>query len=141
MIIKHLRAKIANFPTWTLYVPLVVLIIAAILVPIFGTTDEDPTRGAGSMAPILALSAVVINILRDWRGLRGATARWMKLVMSVGFLFSAYFWLAAESEVSPYSKQLVGGLSLTVAVTIGFTVIVLFPVLLGWILTPEPEDK
>ena len=56
-------------------------------------------------------------------------------------LLSAYFWLAAESEVYPYSTQLVGGLSIIVAVMVGLTALAFFPLLLGWIFTSEPEDK
>ena len=140
-MMTHFRAKIAAFPAWPFYIPLVVLIIAAIFVPLSGPTSEDPTGGASSMAPILALSVVAINILRNWLGLLGATARWMKVATSMGMLFSAYFWLAAESGVYPYSTQLIGELSLIVAVMVGLTVVVLFPFLLGWIFTAEPEDK
>ena len=56
-------------------------------------------------------------------------------------LFSAYFWLAAEGEVYPYSTQLIGELSLVAALMVVVTVVILFPFLLGWIFTPEPEDK
>ena len=56
-------------------------------------------------------------------------------------LFSAYFWLAAEGEVYPYSTQLITGLGLIAGIMVGATVLILFPFLLGWILTPEPEDK
>ena len=53
MIVRHLKAKAAAFPAWVFYLPLVVLILAAILAPIGGPTNEDPTGGANSMAPIL----------------------------------------------------------------------------------------
>ena len=53
MIVRHLKAKAGAFPAWVFYLPLVVLILAAILAPIGGPTDEDPTGGASSMAPIL----------------------------------------------------------------------------------------
>ena len=141
MIIRHLKSKVDAFPAWAFYLPLVGLILAAILAPLSGPTKEDPTGGANTMAPILALSVVAINILRNWLGLQGSTARWMKVVTSVGMLFSAYFWLAAEGEVYPYSTQLIGELSLIAAVMVGATVLILFPFLLGWILTPEPEDQ
>ena len=141
MIVRHLKAKAAAFPAWVLYSPLVVLILAAILVPIGGPTDEDPTGGASSMAPILALSVVAINILRSWLGLQGFATRLIKSATSVGMLFSAYFWLAAEGEAYPYSTQLVTELSLIAALMVGATAVMLFPFLLAWILTPEPEDK
>lgn len=141
MIVRHLKAKAAAFPAWAFYLPLVVLILAAILAPIGGPTDEDPTGGASSMAPILALSAVAISILRSWLELQGGAARVMKSVTSAGMLFSAYFWLASEGEVYPYSTQLISELSLIAAVMIGATAVVLLPFLLVWILTPEPEDK
>ena len=92
------------------------------------------------MAPILALSAVAINILRSWLGLQGSATRLIKSATSVGMLFSAYFWLAAEGEAYPYSTQLITELSLIAALMIGVTALILFPFLLGWILTPEPED-
>ncbi len=93
------------------------------------------------MAPILALSVVAINILRNWLGVKGSAARLIKVVTSAGALFSAYFWLAAEGKVYPYSTQLISELSLIAAVLVVATVIILFPFLLGWVLTPEPEDK
>ena len=142
MIIRHLKAKFASFPAWVIYLPLVILILLAILVPLNeGSTKENPTGSANAMAPILALSAIAISILRNWRSLKGSTARWIRMVQSAGMLFSAYFWLAAEGEVHPYSTQLLGGLSLTAAIIVVFTVLIFSPYLLGWILTPEPEDK
>ena len=142
MIIRHLKAKFAAFPAWVLYLPLVILILLAILVPLNeGSTSENPTGSANAMAPILALSAIAINILSKWRRLQGSTPPWIKMVQSAGMLFSAYFWLAAEGKVNPYSTQSLSGLSLIAAVMVGATVLVLLPYLLGWILTPEPEDK
>lgn len=80
MIIRHLKAKLAAFPAWVFYLPLVILILAAILVPLNeGSTNENPTGSANSMAPILALSVVAINILLNWRRLQGSTARWIKM--------------------------------------------------------------
>lgn len=142
MIIRHLKAKFASFPAWIFYLPLVFLILAAILVPFNeGSTSENPTGSANAMAPILALSAIAINILRKWRKLEGSTPLWIKMVQSAGMLFSAYFWLAAEGKVNPYSTESLSGLSLIAAIMVGATVVILFPYLLGWIFTPEPEDK
>ena len=141
MIIRHLRAKVAAARAWPLYAPLVLLIFLAILAPLSGPTDEDPTGGANYMAPILALSVVAINILRNWLGLRGAEARLIRLVTSGGLLFSAYFWLAAESEQYPYSTQLISELGLIAGIVVAATAILLFPTLSVWIFTPEPEDK
>ena len=93
------------------------------------------------MAPILALCVVAINILRNWLGLRGAEARWIRFVTSGGLLFSAYFWLAAESEQYPYSTQLIGELGLIAGIAVGTAAFLLLPTLAVWIFTPEPEDK
>ena len=141
MLFGHLKAKVVAFPAWAFCLPVAVLILAAILAPLGGHTNEDPTGGANSMAPILALSAVAITILRGWLRLEGLAERLVKTVTSVGLLFSAYFWLAAESEVYPYSTQLIGQLGLLAAVIVGATVLVLFPHFLIWILTPQPEDN
>ena len=141
MIIRHLKAKAAAARAWPLYVPFVLLIALAILAPLGGPTDNDPTGGAKFMAPILALSVVAINILRNWLGLRGAEARWIRLVTSGGLLFSAYFWLAAESEQNPYSTQLIGELGLIAGIAVGTAAFLLLPTLAVWIFTPEPEDK
>ena len=141
MIVRHLKVKATAFPVWVFYLPLVMLILAAILAPIGRSTKEDPTGGASAMAPILVLSVVTIGILQSWLRLGGSAARLIKVVTSVGMIFSAYFWLAAEGDVYPYSTQLIGGLSLVAAVMVGATAVVLFPFLSIWILTPEPEDK
>ena len=141
MIIRHLKAKAAAARAWPLYVPFVLLIALAILAPLGGPTEDDPTGGANYMAPILALSVVAINILRNWLGLRGAEARWIRLVTSGGLLFSAYFWLAAESEQYPYSTQLIGELGLIAGIAVGTAAFLLLPTLAVWIFTPEPEDK
>ncbi len=116
-----------------------VLIVAAILVPVNDSgTAEDVTGGAKFMAPILALASAILFISTNYSALRHKREWIPRLFMSIGLLFSAYFWLADVSNTHPYSRLLIIDLGLTLLI-IGGAAFLLFLLLMPVWLSNKSE--
>ena len=131
------RRHDAQNSTRFLYIPPIILIIVCILAPIGGISNDDPTETAKIMAPLVALSAVTLNLVRDWVARSGTEDKLLKTTVGVGLLFSAYFWFATASGEHPYSMQLITGLGLLVGIVAAVSVLMSISILVVWIASKE----
>lgn len=107
---------------------------AAFLVPLTtAPTDDDPTGGAGSFAPVIALCTAAI-LLAEAVNAKGQQFRRIPSVfIGIGSMASAYLWIAAEAGVHPANPALLGAISLLwvvaalVTVAIPLTALVIAP--------------
>ena len=86
------------------------------------------------MAPILALASAILFISTNYSALRHKWGWIPRLFMSIGLLFSAYFWLADASNAHPYSRLLIIDLGLTLLIIGGaafFLFLLTMPIWLG----------
>ena len=92
--------------TWG-YWAIGLIAVAAFVAPLFETaTEEDPTAGAGTSAPIIALCTAAV-LLSQAVGRGGMRFRRMpSIFIGIGSVASAYLWMASEARVHPFDPQL-----------------------------------
>ena len=81
--------------------------LIAFMVPfLIAPTDQDPTGGAGLLAPVVALcvAAMILTEAIKAGGLK--IRRIPSISIGLGGIGSAYLWMAAESNAHPLDPEL-----------------------------------
>ena len=111
-----------------LYRILGIAVFFVYMIPFLNSTDEDPTGGAGSFAPLVALYAAMLVLLR---GRVSEDASWgisPNVMIGIGSLFTAHLWLADAEGTHPLDPSL--PLAVVLALIPGVAITV-------WVFVPE----
>jgi hypothetical protein len=101
-----------NWWSWVAAVAALIAFMVPFLTP---PTDEDPTGGAGLLAPVVAL-CVAAMILTEAIKAGGLKIRRIPgIFIGLGSIGSAYLWMAAESNAHPLDHELPLGLAILFA--------------------------
>ena len=89
-----------------LYRILGIAVIFVYAIPFMQSTNENPTGGAGSFAPLIALYTAMLILLRSRVS---ADANWRvspDIMIGLGSLFTAHLWLVDSEGISPLDVTL-----------------------------------
>lgn len=104
----------------------------AFMIPFLNApTDQDPTGGAGSFAPIVALCVAAMFFAESVGGGGLRIRRMSSIFIGLGSMGSAYLWMAAESDAHPLDPQL----PLLLAILFGMAAVMLTVPLIIWSIT------
>ena len=102
-----MREIVGSLVVWG-YSAISLVVIAAFWAALSATPmDDDPTGGAGTFAPIIALCTAAMWLsesvfARNSKGPRPIPS----VLMAGGMLASAYLWMASEAETHPLDPTL-----------------------------------
>ncbi len=121
------------------YIMAFTMIGLGIATPMLTSSTLEADGGAGGIAPFLALSAAALWLIHYLRRKEDHLAWWANLTAGVSLVFSAYYWLAADSEAHPYSSEFLSGLALIVVVLLGMSAFMLL--IITWVLFSQSNSK
>ena len=102
-----------------------------VVIPMLTPSSGEGDGGAGGMAPFLALSAAVLFLIHHLRSESDRFAWWANFIAGVSLVFSAYYWLASDSEAHPYSSEFLASMAIIMLVLLGVSAFML--VAFGWV--------
>ena len=98
--------KLKAVMNWWFVVATAAAIISFVMPFLEPPTDQDPTGGAGSFAPIVAVCVGAMIVAEAVRS-EGLQIRWKPgICIGLGSMGSAYLWMAAESDAYPRNLEL-----------------------------------
>ena len=111
---------ILNRWSWVAAVAALIVFMVPFLTP---PTDEDPTGGAGLLAPVVALcvAAMILTEAIKAGGLK--IRRIPSISIGLGGIGSAYLWMAAESNAHPLDPELPLALAILFAMAATVTLV------------------
>ena len=100
------RKKLETFLNWWSWV-VAVAALFALLIPFFTPpTDQDPTGGAGLIAPVVALCVAAMILTEAIKAGKLQIRRFPSIFIGLGSMGSAYLWMAAENNSHPRDPEL-----------------------------------
>ena len=101
---------------WWSWVAAVAALIAFVI-PLFNApTDEDPTGGAGLLAPVVALCVAAMILTEAIKAGELKIRRFPSIFISLGSMGSAYLWMAGENNSHPLDPELPVALAILFAI-------------------------
>ena len=100
---KELSAKGKELSAKGIYWLWALIIVFAYIIPFCSSTEENPTGGAGSFAPLVALFTAMIALSRS--KLNAKLFPSPDILIGLGSLFTAHLWLADAEGIPPFSLE------------------------------------
>ena len=127
---KELSAKGKELSAKGIYWLLALTIVFAYIIPFCNSTEENPTGGAGSFAPLIALFTAMIALLRSKLNANAKLFPPPDTLIGFGSFFTAHLWLADAEGISPFSLE-VPRIILLLAASAAILLAILLLVILG----------
>ena len=100
------RKALETIMNWWSWVAAVAATIAFMAPLLTAPTDQDPTGGAGLLAPVVALCVAAMILIEAIKAGRLQIRRIPSIFIGLGSIGSAYLWMAAASDAHPLNPDL-----------------------------------